>query len=153
MTLGLSPWLSVHEPTQHRGAVFGALVRSIAPFSLSLAPVKQGFYLASLAHCMACHSRTSEDVPADFKNAWGKGGRVFKGPFGESTAANISGHKEKGLGGWTDAEIKRALTEGTSKDGRRLKPPMIDYVAYYKTWKDSEIDALTAWIRTIPPIE
>ena len=28
----------------------------------------------------------SEDVPADFKNAWGKGGRVFKGPFGESTA-------------------------------------------------------------------
>ena len=66
---------------------------------------------------MACHSRTSEDVQADFKNAWGKGGRVFKGPFGESTAANISGHKEKGLGGWTDAEIKRALTEGTSKDG------------------------------------
>ena len=116
-------------------------------------PVKQGFYLASLAHCMACHSRTSEDVPADFKNAWGKGGRVFKGPFGKSTAANISGHKEKGLGGWTDAEIKRALTEGTSKDGRRLKPPMIDYVAYYKTWKDSEIDALIAWMRTIPPVE
>lgn len=116
-------------------------------------PVKHGFYLASLAHCMACHSRVSEDVPADFKNAWGKGGRVFKGPFGESTAANISGHKEKGLGGWTDAEIKRALIEGTSKDGRKLKPPMIDYVAYYRTWKDSEIDALIAWIRTVPPIE
>jgi mono/diheme cytochrome c family protein len=116
-------------------------------------PVKQGFYFASLAHCMACHSRVSEDVAPDFKNAWGKGGRVFKGPFGESTAANISGHKEKGLGGWTDAEIKRALTEGVSKDGRRLKPPMIDYVAYYKTWKDSEIDALIAWIRTIPPVE
>jgi hypothetical protein len=116
-------------------------------------PVKQGFYLASLAHCMACHSRVSEDIPADFKGAWGKGGRVFKGPFGESTAANISGHKEKGLGGWTDAEIKRALTEGTSKDGRRLKPPMIDYVAYYKTWKDSEIDALIAWLRIIPPVE
>jgi mono/diheme cytochrome c family protein len=93
-------------------------------------PVKHGFYLASLAHCMACHSRTSEALPADFKNAWGKGGRVFKGPFGESVAANISGHKEKGLGGWTDAEIKRALTQGTSKDGRRLKPPMIDYVAF-----------------------
>ena len=116
-------------------------------------PVKHGFYLASLAHCMACHSRTSEDVPADFKNAWGKGGRVFKGPFGESTAANISQHKEKGLGTWSDADIRRALTEGTSKDGHKLKPPMIDYVAYYKTWKDSEIDALIAWLRTIPPIE
>jgi hypothetical protein len=116
-------------------------------------PAKLGFYLASLAHCMACHSRVSEDVPADFKNAWGKGGRVFKGPFGESTAANISSHKQKGLGTWTDAEIKRALTEGISKDGRRLKPPMVDYVAYYKNWSSSEIDALIAWVRTIPPIE
>jgi mono/diheme cytochrome c family protein len=116
-------------------------------------PVKHGFYVSSLAHCMACHSRVSEDVPADFKNAWGKGGRVFKGPFGQSTAANISGNKEKGLGGWTDAEIKRALTEGISKDGRKLKPPMIDYVAYYKTWKDDDINALIGWIRTIPPIE
>ena len=45
-------------------------------------PIKHGFYLASLAHCMACHSRVSEDAPADFKNAWGKGGRTFKGPSG-----------------------------------------------------------------------
>jgi mono/diheme cytochrome c family protein len=116
-------------------------------------PVKHGFYLASLAHCMACHSRVSEAVPADYQNAWGKGGRIFRGPYGESIAANISSHKDKGLGGWTDAEIKRALIEGVSKDGRRLKPPMIDYVAYYKTWKDSEIDAVIAWMRTIPPIE
>jgi mono/diheme cytochrome c family protein len=116
-------------------------------------PVTHGFYLASLAHCMACHSRVSEDVPADFKNAWGKGGRVFKGPFGESKAANISSHKEKGLGNWTDAEIRLALTEGISKDGRRLKPPMVDYVAYYKNWSNDEIDHLIAWIRTIPPID
>ena len=116
-------------------------------------PVKHGFYLASLAHCMACHSRVSEDVPADFKNAWGKGGRVFKGPFGESKVANISSHREKGLGNWTDAEIRRALTEGVSKDGRHLKPPMVDYVAYYKNWSSDEIDHLIAWIRTIPPID
>ena len=49
---------------------------------------------------------------AGLQEPWGKGGHVFKGPFGESTAANISSHKEKGIGGWTDAEIKRALTEG-----------------------------------------
>jgi hypothetical protein len=116
-------------------------------------PIKLGFYLASIAHCMACHSRTSEDVPADFQSAWGKGGRVFKGPFGESTVANISSHKEKGIGAWTDTEIKRALTEGISKDGRRLKPPMVDYVAYYKNWSNSELDALITWVRTIPPIE
>ena len=115
-------------------------------------PIKHGFYLASLAHCMACHSRVSEDALADFKNAWGKGGRTFKGPIGESKAANISSHKEKGLGNWTNADIKRALTEGISKDGRRLKPPMIDYVAYYKNWTSAEMDDLIAWIPTIPQL-
>jgi mono/diheme cytochrome c family protein len=116
-------------------------------------PVKRGFYLASIAHCMACHSRASEAVPPDFKGNYGRGGREFKGPWGVTVTANISGSPAKGLGGWSDAEIRRALTEGISKDGRKLKPPMIDYVAYYKTWKPEDLDALIAWIRTIPAIE
>ena len=115
-------------------------------------PVKRGFYLASIAHCMACHSRASEAAPADFKANYGRGGREFRGPWGVTVTANISA-SAKGLGGWSDADIRRALTEGVSKDGRRLKPPMIDYVAYYKTWKSEDLDALIAWIRTIPPIE
>jgi hypothetical protein len=102
---------------------------------------------------MACHSRTSEANPPDFKSAYGKGGREFRGPFGTSVAANISAHPKAGLGGWSDAELRRALTEGVSRDGHRLKPPMIDYVAYYKTWGPEDMDALIAWIRTIPPIE
>jgi mono/diheme cytochrome c family protein len=116
-------------------------------------PVKRGFYLSSIAHCMACHSRVSEAAPPDFKSAYGKGGREFRGPFGTSVAANISAHPKAGLGGWSDAELRRALTEGVSRDGRKLKPPMIDYVAYYKTWSPEDVDALIAWIRTIPPIE
>ncbi len=116
-------------------------------------PVKRGFYLASLAHCMACHSRRSENEPPDFKNAWGAGGRIFRGGYGESTAANISGHKTKGLGAWSDADIRRALTDGVSRDGRKLKPPMLDYVGYYKTWTDADMTALIAWMRSIPPIE
>src|SRR5262249_18861514 len=85
-------------------------------------PVKRGFYLATMSHCMACHARRSEAEPADFKNAYGKGGREFKGPWGVSVTSNITSHKTSGLGAWTDAEIKRALTEGISKDGRKLKP-------------------------------
>jgi hypothetical protein len=116
-------------------------------------PVKRGLYLSSIAHCMACHSRVSETTPPDFKNAYGKGGREFRGPFGTSVAANISADPKAGLGGWSDADIRRALTEGVSRDGRKLKPPMIDYVAYYKTWAPEDMDALIAWIRSIPPIE
>ena len=116
-------------------------------------PVKRGFYVAALAHCMACHARRSENEPPDFKNAWGAGGRVFRGGFGESVAANISAHQTKGIGAWSDAEIRRALTEGVSRDGRKLKPPMLDYVAYYKTWSEADLTALIAWMRTIPPVE
>src|ERR1700716_2057276 len=62
-------------------------------------PVKRGFYLSSIAHCMACHSRVPEAAPPDFKNAYGKGGREFRGPFGTSGAADISAHPKAGLGG------------------------------------------------------
>jgi mono/diheme cytochrome c family protein len=115
-------------------------------------PVKRGFYLSSIAHCMACHSRASEDPP-NFKTNFGKGGREFRTPAGVAKAANISSHPTAGLGAWTDAELRRVLTEGVSRDGHKLKPPMIDYVAYYKTWTDADLNALIAWIRSIPPSE
>jgi mono/diheme cytochrome c family protein len=115
--------------------------------------LKRGFYLASIAHCMACHARRAEAEPADFKGNWGGGGRVFKGPFGESVAANVSSSRTKGIGAWSDAEIKRALVEGVSRDGRKLKPPMVDYSQYYGRLTDEDLSALVAWVRTIPPIE
>ena len=86
-------------------------------------PVKRGFYLATLAHCMACHSR-KPDGTQDFKTWLGKGGYEMKGPFGSVIVSNITSHKEKGVGAWTDAELKRALTEGIGRDGRVFKPPM-----------------------------
>ena len=116
-------------------------------------PVKRGAYLAGLGHCMACHARRDESEPPDFKGLWGKGGRTFKSPAGVAVTANITAHKEKGLGAWTDADIKRALVDGVSKDGRKLKPPMVDYAAYYKRLTAEDLDALVAWLRSIPPLE
>ena len=80
-------------------------------------PVKRGFYLATIAHCMECHGR-KPDGTQDYKNSWGKGGYVFTGPWGSAAASNITSHPKSGLGAWTDAEIKRALTHGVSRDGR-----------------------------------
>ena len=114
-------------------------------------PVKHGFYLATLAHCMECHSRKPDGSP-DFKNSWGKGGHEMKGPFGVVKVSNISSHKEKGIGGWTDAELKRALTQGIGRDGRAFKTPMARQV-YFSKMTDEDINAIVAWVRTIPPIE
>lgn len=112
---------------------------------------KRGFYLATLAHCMECHSR-KPDGTQDFKNWWGKGGHEMKGPFGSVVVANISSHKERGVGAWTDGELKRALTEGISRDGRVLKLPMARQ-RYFSRMTEQDLDAIVAWVRTIPPIE
>lgn len=115
-------------------------------------PVKRGQYLANLGHCMQCHAERNNDIP-NYKSGAGKGGRVFKAPGGIATATNITSHRTKGLGAWSDAEIKRALTEGVSRDGRPLSIVMATYAQYWKRLTDEDLNALVAWLRTLPPLE
>ena len=84
-------------------------------------------------------------------NDLGKGGEEFKGPFGVSVSRNITSHKEKGIGAWTDAEIKGAVTRGERKDGTKLKPPM--GFPLYATMTDSDLNDLIAYLRTVPAKE
>src|SRR5215204_553949 len=101
-------------------------------------PAKRGAYLVTLGHCMECHSAWARSV-SDHKTGLGKGGRQFtpaqvKGfpsDWDGAQAKNITSHQTAGIGGWTDAEVKRAITQGISRDGRKLKPPM-DYASYSK---------------------
>lgn len=112
-------------------------------------PVKRGFYLVTIGHCFECHSPIMNDRH-DYANL-GRGGQVFKGPWGESVSTNITSHREKGIGAWTDAEIKRAITQGIRKDGTALKPPM--GFAWYARMTDEDINAIAAYLRTVPPKE
>jgi mono/diheme cytochrome c family protein len=114
-------------------------------------PVKHGFYLATLAHCMECHSRKPDGVQ-DFTSSWGKGGHEMTGPYGSVIVRNISSHKEKGVGAWTDDELRRALVEGKGRDGRAFKTPMARQV-YFSKMTDQDINTIIAWMRTIPPVE
>jgi mono/diheme cytochrome c family protein len=110
-------------------------------------PVKRGFYIATIAHCMECHTPMVNDRH-DYVNDLGKGGEEFKGPFGVSVSRNITSHKEKGIGNWSDAEIKAAITQGVRKDGTKLKPPM--GFALYATMRDDDLSDLIAYLRTVP---
>jgi mono/diheme cytochrome c family protein len=114
-------------------------------------PIKRGFYLATIAHCMECHSRTPDYKP-DYKGWWGRGGSEMKGPFGTVKVSNITSHKEKGVGAWSDAELRRALVEGKGRDGRAFKTPMARHI-YFAKMTDQDINAIIAWMRTIPPAE
>jgi mono/diheme cytochrome c family protein len=114
-------------------------------------PVKRGFYLATLAHCMECHSRKPEGGQ-DYKNWWGRGGNEMKGPFGSVKVSNITAHKEKGIGNLTDDQIKTALTKGIGHDGRAFKLPMARQI-YFSKMTEQDLNAIVAWVRTIPAAE
>ena len=113
-------------------------------------PVKRGFYQVTIAHCMECHT-PRVNGKSDFGNALGKGGEEFKGPWGVSVSRNITSHREKGIGAWSDAEIKRAITQGVRKDGSPLKPPM-GYPMYARM-TDADLSDVVAYLRTLPPKE
>jgi len=109
--------------------------------------VKYGAYVAGIGHCMDCH--TPMEKGRLVKSRLGAGGRVFKGPFGESLARNLTPH-DSGLKSWTDAEIARAIREGVRKDGSAMKPPMA--YGWYKNVNDEDMKALIAYLRSLKPL-
>jgi mono/diheme cytochrome c family protein len=113
--------------------------------------LKRGFYLVTIGHCMECHTPFVPPGGPDFANSLGKGGREFPGPWGVSKSRNITAHKTAGIGDWTDAEIKTAITQGKRKDGTPLKGPM--GYQYYAKMTDADLDAVIAYLRTLPPKE
>jgi mono/diheme cytochrome c family protein len=112
--------------------------------------VKKGFYLSTIAHCMECHTPMDKGA-RQWDTRLGAGGFDFPGPWGVSTSRNITSSKTKGIGAWTDDDIKRAITTGVSKDGSHLKPPMGFH--YYSTLTAGDLDAVVAWLRTLPAKE
>ena len=116
---------------------------------------KRGAYLVTIGHCMECHSAWSRGV-SDFRGGLGGGGRVFPPRDGSPEGTpptiipNITAHPTAGIGGWTDAEIIRAVTHGVARDGRPLKPPMA--YGYYATLTSSDLADIVAYLRTVPAL-
>ena len=117
--------------------------------------VRRGAYLATIAHCMECHT-PAEKGRTLYETSLGAGGKQFmpgmvKGlpaTWSGATARNITSHPQAGLGRWSDAEIKRAITHAVSRDGRKLQPPM--GYAWYAGLRDDDLDAIVAYLRTVP---
>lgn len=111
--------------------------------------VAYGAYLAGpVGHCVECHTPMVRGH-RDWSRT-GLGGQPFHGPWGVSVAANLTPDKETGLGDWTDAQIKRAIQQGISKDGRKLNPPM--GYGYYRGIKPADMNAIVAYLRALKPL-
>jgi mono/diheme cytochrome c family protein len=115
--------------------------------------VERGKYLANhVMVCMDCHGTrdwTKFSGPMIEENA-GKGGEVFNQQFGfpgNFIAKNITPFNLKN---WTDGEIFRAITCGVNKDGKAFFPVMP--YKYYAQTDAEDIEAVIAYLRTIPEI-
>ncbi|MGZ5214915.1 MAG: c-type cytochrome [Caldimonas sp.] len=119
--------------------------------------VRRGAYLATIGHCLECHTPLENGAPR-FDTALGAGGRPFLPSFVKglpegwqgSVSRNLTSHPDLGLGAWSNAEIKRAITQGVGRDGRRLQEPMA--FAWYAGIRDEDLDAIVAYLRTLPPL-
>lgn len=105
-----------------------------------------GKYLATIAHCIECHTPMGKNGRREFRSELGAGGAEFKGAWEVSIAADIT---PEALKAFTDAQIKTMITTGVRPDGSKLLPPMP--VAYYAHMKAADLDAIVAYLRTLPP--
>jgi mono/diheme cytochrome c family protein len=110
--------------------------------------VRYGEYLVTIGHCMECHTPRGPKGEL-LEDKRGAGGQAIPGPWGVSVSRNLTPHVT-GLRDWSDAEIARAVHDGISRDGSKLKPPMA--FAYYKTIGDADMAAIVAYLRTLKPL-
>lgn len=96
--------------------------------------VEFGAHLA--ATCVGCHRQDMS------------GGRMAFGPPDWPAAANLTPHAS-GLGGWSYEDFERALSEGVSKDGRKLREPMSHVVPGTKAMSVTERKALWTYLRSL----
>jgi mono/diheme cytochrome c family protein len=112
--------------------------------------VAYGHYLASaLGHCIECHTPRLENGMLDMTRV-GAGGQELPGPGGVLLSANLTPDPAKGLGKWSDKQIKTAITKGVRPDGGKLAPLMA--FAWYAHIRQSDLDAIVAYLRSLKPV-
>jgi mono/diheme cytochrome c family protein len=101
--------------------------------------VERGHYLFSVS-CAICH-RTD-----------GSGGTPISWrPFGTLWTRNITAHPQAGVGGWTDAELERAIRSGVSRDGRQLHWQGMTW-DQLSNLDEEDLRAIVAYVRLLPPV-
>ena len=101
--------------------------------------VERGHYLYSVS-CTICHGTDgSGGTPISWK------------PIGTLWTRNITAHSQTGVGAWTDAELKRAICSGISRDGRQLHWQGMTW-DQFSNLEEEDLRAIVAYVRVLPPV-
>ncbi|MCW8885250.1 MAG: cytochrome c [Motiliproteus sp.] len=106
--------------------------------------VSRGEYVFHLSGCASCHT--------DSKNGGEPlaGGLKMETPFGIFYTPNISSDSQYGIGGWSEEDFIRAMTEGNSPAGDHYYPAF-PYASYSQMSKEDLID-LKTYLDTQPAV-
>ncbi len=112
--------------------------------------IARGRHTFAVSGCIACHS-VSDQTRFGFPPVEGglAKGQPVPGP-GTIVAPNLTSDPETGAARFTDGQLIRAIREGIGHDDRVLFP-MMPY-SEYRQMSDEDVQALVAFIRTLPPI-
>jgi mono/diheme cytochrome c family protein len=140
--------------------------------------IARGEYLVTIGGCNDCHTplKTGPNgpepdlsrmlsghpetlkmppAPALSEGPWGvtvaSTLTAWSGPWGVSFTANLTPDPETGLGKWTEKDFIETLRSGRHMGrGRQILPPM-PWFNYGKA-TDADLEAIFAYLRTIPPV-
>ena len=143
------------------------------------APAARGKYLVATSGCMDCHTPLKmgpngpepdmsrllsghpeglqmPPVPALPEGPWlvisSATNTAWAGPWGVSFTANLTPDPDTGLGQWTADDFKNTIRTGRHMGrGRPILPPMP--IPVYNNFTDADLEAIYAYLRTIPPVK
>lgn len=157
-----------------------ATLITVVPWSAAAtdAQIERGRYIVSTSGCHDCHTpwtmgpngpepdmtRALSGHPQSVKvppppvlneppwiMAIAETNTAFSGPWGVSFTANLTPDAESGIGKWTARNFRDTIRSGRRLGrGRELLPPMP--VPVYRNFTDSDLDAIFAYLKTLPPI-
>ena len=109
--------------------------------------VKKGFYLATIAHCMECHTPMVQG-PASLGPRSAPAASNSPGPGASRCRATSPRARPRASAAGPTPRSSAPSPPASSKDGSHLKPPMGFH--YYASMTPDDLDAVIAYLRTVP---
>lgn len=132
-----------------RVALWAGTLCVVAGSGVAESPVERGEYLVrGPMGCGNCHTLQGPAGP-DLTKELAGGQVVIDDAMMTAVAPNITPASE--VGQWSDAGLARAIREGVRPDGSLIGPPMP--FTFYRNLSDTDVAAIVAFLRTLPPIE
>ena len=113
--------------------------------------IERGKYLATVMDCGGCHTRGALGGRPDPAGYFAGADIGWDMPNGIVFPANITPDHETGIGAWSTEDVVKLLRTGVRPDGREVAPIM-NWRSYGQL-SNSDIRALVAYLKSIPPVQ